>query len=119
MEQTQDTKASWTIIRREPLKDEDYLDIRGPVDLLGNANIIATIYRTGDGDVEATARLIAAAPEIKEQRDELLEAAQYGLERMEAELKNCGGVSGYLEPKIEFVKAAIAKAEQGSEIERQ
>ena len=66
--------------------------------------VIAIAGETDLKENEANANLIAAAPE-------LLEGCKFGLERMEAELERCGGVSGYLEPRIEKVKQAVAKAE--------
>ncbi len=63
------------------------------------------------GELEANTHLIAAAPETKEQRDDLLEVLQYVLEIIKDDDQpwwiNCPDSNGFDVDKIE---AAIAKA---------
>ena len=62
-------------------------------------------------EMAANAHLIAAAPETKEQRDELLDACESLVRRMEATFdffpETCDGVSSII---VEDAKTAIAKA---------
>ena len=64
-----------------------------------------------DEELTANAHLIAAAPETKEQRDELLDACESLVRRMEATFdffpETCDGVSSMI---VEDAKTAIAKA---------
>jgi len=84
-------------------------------------------YRT-EGSTQANAALIAAAPETKAQRDELLAALKKAVERMEAISehlpveKRAVGVSqrghvqhlaGHLFQHAKIARAAIARAEKG------
>jgi len=70
-------------------------------------DVIAKISRTKiDEQAEANARLIVAAPETKEQRDELLEAAQFALDAF--------GQSYSQESEAKArLRAIIAKCEKG------
>ena len=67
--------------------------------------------RRSDNQLIADAHLIAAAPETKEQRDELLDACESLVRRMEATFdffpETCDGVSSMI---VEDAKTAIAKA---------
>lgn len=62
-------------------------------------------YQAGLYISETNARLIAAAPETKEQRDDLLEACKYTIEK----LKSVKGKAFSILPILQ----AIAKAEKG------
>ena len=61
---------------------------------------------------EANARLIAAAPETKEQRDELLEACKELLDYMEKEHDSFGDMIYFSKEVCAKARDAIAKCEE-------
>ena len=90
-------------------RDEDYLNIGGRIDHLGERNILAAFYKTGegDGDMLANAQLYLAAPDLLAASKALLEDVDsYGLVHPEG---------GRFEPETaQAPRAAIAKAEATS-----
>jgi len=74
----------------------------------GNYEIITAL----DEEHEANARLIASAPELKEQRDELLRACQYALKALEFAEEYLGQEKILELAQVKLIRA-IANARKG------
>ena len=107
------TPGLWRV---KPERDLDDITALSIVD--ANENEIAYLYAMyydDDDSLYTNAHLIAAAPETKEQRDELLEACEDALDlvRTAYKVQEMDDLGPWPEEIITQLQAAIAKAKGG------
>lgn len=106
------TPGPWKVGIRGPLADErDRLFSHA--DVIKGGIRIARVAGIGDEECAANAALIAAAPETKAQRDELLEACKGLVKALEHDMPGIIGnqAGAGLGVEYKFAKSAISKCE--------